>query len=113
MKILTMKINIYLLVKAKTGTTVQLCFCNSLTKRCQGCIFLKDSLLKFPLSLRHYQFNYCYKFKNKFLELKYLLLSKIKEDAGKSCYLGTFLTKYFNFNQNNGTMGAAKTVAVL
>ena len=42
-----------------------------------------------------------------------LLLSKIKADEGKSCYLATFSTKYLNFNlikhnQNKGTMRAAK-----
>ena len=101
------------MVKAETDTTVQLCSCSSLTKRCKGCIFQRASLLKFLLSLHHHQCNYCYRFKNKFHELKHFLLSKIKADEGRPCYLATISTKYFNFylrkhSKSKDTIGAAK-----
>ena len=74
----------------------------------------REQVCRSSLSLHHHQCNYCYKFKNEFLELKHLHLSKIKTDEGKSCYLATILTKDLNLNltkhkQNKGTMGAAKS----
>ena len=56
--------------------------------------------------------------KNKFLELKHFLLSKIKSDEGKSCYLPIFLTNDLRLDlikhkQNKGTMGAANIAVVL
>ena len=75
-------------------------------------------MLKFRLSLHHdHQCNYCYKFKNKFLELEHLLLSNnllIKADEGKSYYLATFSTKDLNsnlikHNQNKDIMGTTKS----
>ena len=92
-------------------------FLNKYSYKDEGCIFQKTSLLKFPVSLHHHhhhhQCNYCYKFKDKFFELKHLLLSKIKADEGKSCYLATFSTKDLNLNlikhnQNKDIMGTAK-----
>ena len=76
------------MVKAKNDTTIQLCSCSSLTKRREGSIFQRASLLKFP------QCNYCYKFKNKFLKLKYLLLSKIKADEDKFFCLALFSARF-------------------
>ena len=126
------------MVKAKADVTEQLCNFIGLPKRWEGCIFQRGSLLKFSLSLHHHQCTYCYKFRNKFLELKHLLLSKIKADEDKSCYhctktkvfqllkkslienyffctvyLDPFSTKDFNFNfikhnRNKDTMGAAQ-----
>ena len=66
------------MVKAKADATVQLCSCSSLPEICEGCIFQKASLLKFPLSLHHHQYNCCYKFKNKFIELNTFFNQKSK-----------------------------------
>ena len=50
--LLTIKMNICLMVKAKIDTTMQLCSCSSLTKRCEGSVFQRASLLNsFNLSI--------------------------------------------------------------
>ena len=68
------------MVKAKTDRTIQLCSCSSLTKRCEGSVFQRGSLMMFFQSLHYHQCIYCHKFKNKFLKLQHLLLSNIKAD---------------------------------
>ena len=73
------------MVKAKDDETVQLCSCSRLPKRSEGCIFWRARFLKFTVSLRCHQCNYCYKLKNKCLDLKHLLLPKLKTADSKSC----------------------------